>query len=261
MKRDITHRSQTGAGQGTVDCRQTWRSLEPARLALAVPAGHLGPAIDLRIRGSASDADRIYMTKRRPRGIRPVPHSAFDATGLCPGSRRCPSPSRVAGGPTALSRRRGRLHPLLGRSRQPVLRAGLSPLRARPLMVISNKPFGARGIPRGHGGRRNVRSWLRCAPGERPWMSRPRWTGRRLERLRLGVASTVPNWQTPGGVRSHHESNSALGARGDPRSRGHHYARPGTMDPWDRLDPGGSPGRAWRRICLPEWATRKVVSV
>jgi hypothetical protein len=90
----------------------------------------------------------------------------------------------------------------------------------------------------------------------------PHWrTGCQPAPFGLGVACTDPNWQMPGGVQSRHESNSALGARGDPRRRGHHYARPGTMDPRDRPDPRESPGRAWRRICLPEWATRKIESV
>ena len=38
--------------------------------------------------------------------------------------------------------RRGRLHPVRGRGRQPVLPARLRPLRASRLIVTSNKPFG-----------------------------------------------------------------------------------------------------------------------
>ena len=42
----------------------------------------------------------------------------------------------------AARRRRGRLHPLRTRSRQPVLPARLLPLRTGLLIVTSNKPFG-----------------------------------------------------------------------------------------------------------------------
>lgn len=181
-----------------------------------------------------------------------------------PGSQRRTVPRRaVPPRPLpAASRRRGRLHPLLGRSRQAVRRAGLRPLRARLAHRHLDQALRAveRGIPRGHRGHRDVRVWVSARLGALFDVAAPLdWPT--LERLRLGFASTIPNWQTPGGVRSHHESNSALGARGDPRRRGHHSAGPGTMDPWDRLDPGGSPGGAWRGICFPEWATRKVVSV
>jgi hypothetical protein len=129
MRRDMTHRSQTGAGQGTVDCRQTWRSLEPARLALAVPAG---ASAQRSTYGSAALRRTLIASmydKAQAPGIRPVPRGAFDATGSCPGSRPCPSPSRVAGGPTALRIPPGRSPPCDGpgigaRSRECVLFLG-----------------------------------------------------------------------------------------------------------------------------------------